>query len=236
MLGCFITSRRWLDRVARRGARHARGDAASSAARLSEGRSDRWSSLGARALVVLAGASLLGCDRAPSDLREWRPSDHKHTSEAKPENEGESPQVSGSSEAPLPGLDEVTIATWRRACTSCHGQLGRGDGPQGPMLHARDLSDSAWQAATPDAQIAESIAKGRGRMPAFQLPASTIEGLVHLVRLFDRERLARAAASAQAAAAASAAPSAGTASSAPGAAPAATASAARDTTKPPSAR
>jgi hypothetical protein len=166
--------------------------------------------------VVLATcACLLGCDRPPSDLREWKPGDHKHTSEAKQGTEDDSPQVSGSAEAPLPGLDEVTIATWQRACATCHGQLGRGDGPQGPMVHARDLSDSAWQAATPDAQIAESITKGRGKMPAFQLPASTVEGLLHLVRLFDRDRIARAAASARAATAS--APAASNAAAAPNA-------------------
>jgi hypothetical protein len=152
------------------------------------------------AVLALASAALVGCDRTPSDLREWKPSDHRHTTEAKSDNEGEAPQVSGSAEPPMPGLDEVTIATWRRACANCHGQLGRGDGPQGAMVHARDLTDPAWQAATPDLQIAESIAKGRGKMPAFQLPASTVDGLVHLVRLFDRERLAQARASARAAA------------------------------------
>jgi cytochrome c oxidase cbb3-type subunit 3 len=148
--------------------------------------------------VLGASAIALACNRA-DDLREWRPSDHQHQTEAKSDEGREPAQVTGSAEAPMPGLDEVTIATWRRACASCHGQLGHGDGPQGPMVHARDLSDSAWQAATPDAQIAESIAKGRGKMPAFSLPPATVEGLVHLVRLFDRERLARAAASARAA-------------------------------------
>jgi hypothetical protein len=193
------------------------------------------------ALTLLATCAwLVGCDRPASDLREWKPSDHKHTSEAKQGSEDDSPQVSGSAQPPLPGLDEVTIATWQRACSSCHGQLGRGDGPQGPMVHARDLSDPAWQAATPDAQISESITRGRGKMPAFQLPSSTLEGLLHLVRLFDRDRIARAAASARAASApassnavaapagsAAAAPSARAASAAPNAHVAPAASGAR---------
>jgi cytochrome c oxidase cbb3-type subunit 3 len=150
-------------------------------------------------VVALSSCTLaLGCDRSSGDLREWRPSDHRHTSESKSDNEPQAPQVTGSAEPPLPGLDEVTIATWRRACTSCHGQLGRGDGPQGPMVRARDLSDSAWQAATSDEQIKESITKGRGKMPAFPLPASTLENLLHLVRLFDRQRLEQAANAARA--------------------------------------
>ena len=42
--------------------------------------------------------------------------------------------------------------------------------------------------ASTDAELAESITKGRGRMPAFPLPPQTVEGLVHLVRLFNRDR------------------------------------------------
>jgi hypothetical protein len=55
-------------------------------------------------------------------------------------------------------------------------------------VKARDLSDPAWQASATDAQIAEAIAKGKNAMPAFMLPPSTVEGLVHLVRLLDRNR------------------------------------------------
>jgi cytochrome c oxidase cbb3-type subunit 3 len=154
------------------------------------------SSIGA---AFVSCARALGCTRAADDLREWKPSDHRHTSESKSEADPEAPQVTGSAEPPLPGLDEVTIATWRRACVTCHGQLGRGDGPQGPMVRARDLSDSAWQAATSAAQMKESITKGRGKMPPFSLPAATLEGLVQLIRLFDPERRAQAAASARAA-------------------------------------
>lgn len=143
--------------------------------------------------VPLLGAALvllLGCSRTADDLREWRPSDHRQAEESTGQGAEESPQVSGSAEPPMPGLDEVTIASYRRACAGCHGQLGRGDGPQGPMVKARDLSDPAWQAATTDAQIAATITHGRGLMPAFTLPENTVNGLVHLVRLFDRNRIA----------------------------------------------
>lgn len=138
---------------------------------------------------VAAGASF-GCSRTPDDLREWRPSDHHNNAtaaEADP-GTGRSAQVTGSAEATMPGLEDVTIVAWQRNCTTCHGSLGRGDGPRGPMLKARDLSDPAWQASVTDAQLAESITKGKNAMPAFPLPASTIDGLVHLVRLLDRSR------------------------------------------------
>ena len=36
----------------------------------------------------------------------------------------------------IPGLEDVTIVAWSQNCTQCHGQLGRGDGPRGPMLKA----------------------------------------------------------------------------------------------------
>jgi cytochrome c oxidase cbb3-type subunit 3 len=136
-------------------------------------------------LVSLALAT--ACDRTPEDLREWRPSDHHHTTESESQSRG-APQVSGSAEPSMPGLEDVTIATWRTRCAGCHGQLGRGDGPQGPMVKARDLSDPAWQASVTDERIAETITKGRGLMPPSALPKETVENLVHLVRLMNRER------------------------------------------------
>lgn len=154
--------------------------------------------LGVPRLLAMALLPVLAaCTRDAEDLREWRPSDHHHQIEESRTGR-EAPRVTGSAAAPLPGLEEVTIATWQRACMNCHGQLGRGDGPQGAMVHARDLSDPEWQAAVTDDRIAESVTKGRGLMPPFALPAETVTGLVHLVRLFDRNRLMRAPGSAAA--------------------------------------
>lgn len=141
-------------------------------------------------LFWLGALGAAACSRVPDDLREWRASDHRHTTESTGESPEQAPQVSGSAEQRVPGLDEVTIASYRRGCATCHGQLGRGDGPQGPMVKARDLSDPTWQASVSDAQIADTILKGRGRMPPFSLPPATIDGLVHLVRLFNSDRSA----------------------------------------------
>lgn len=141
-------------------------------------------------LIVLATATSLGCNRMPNDVREWRPSDHHDTEKSDPAA-GQGPQVSGSAAPSLPGLEDVTVVTWQRACTQCHGPVGRGDGPRGPMVKARDLTDPSWQSSVTDAQIADSIAKGKNAMPAFQLPQTTIDGLVHLVRLLDRNRKGR---------------------------------------------
>jgi mono/diheme cytochrome c family protein len=134
----------------------------------------------ATALLVFA------CDRAPSDLREWRTSDHDHTSNPNATQVEVKPDAGNPLAAQ--GVDEVTIVTWKENCAKCHGTVGAGDGPQGPMTHARDLTSPEWQAATSDAVIAQSIRDGRGRMPAFKLPDSTLASLVRLVRLFDARR------------------------------------------------
>jgi mono/diheme cytochrome c family protein len=156
-------------------------------------------------LAVLAAAPSAGC-RKDEEAREWRASDHDHT--AAP-NAGQAPVGAdgGIVRPPIPGLDEVTLVAWRRSCASCHGTLGRGDGPQGPSTRARDLSDPSWQASVSDAEIARVIRDGRGAMPKFDLPQATLEGLVRLVRLFDTTRRADAGSARAAPPAASAAAS-----------------------------
>jgi len=160
-------------------------------------------------MLPLTLLTALACNERPSDLREWRPGDHDHT-----ENPGNNqvqvdPNDAG---APAPaGLEDVTIVAWQQNCTPCHGELGRGDGPRGPMLKATNLSDPAWQSARTDEQIAAAIKLGRGQMPSFsKLPDMTIAKLVKLVRMMNMARLeaqAAAAASGSAAPAVGAAPS-----------------------------
>lgn len=142
-------------------------------------------------VIAVSVASLVACERPAADLREWRVSDHDHTSNPN----ATQVEVKPDAGSPLAaqGVDEVTIVTWKENCAKCHGAVGAGDGPQGPMTHARDLSSPEWQAATSDAMIAQSIRDGRGRMPAFKLPDSTIESLVRLVRLFDARKREAAA-------------------------------------------
>ena len=105
-------------------------------------------------------------------------------------------------------LEDVTIVAWQQNCITCHGQLGRGDGPRGPMVKATNLSDPAWQAAITDEQIARTIKEGKGAMPPFKLPDGTIANLVKLVRMMNAARLGAhgGAAAPSASASASAAP------------------------------
>ena len=132
-------------------------------------------------------------------MRPWRPTDHDHT-----ENPGGSqvqvdPKDAGA--PAVPGLEDVTIVAWGQNCTPCHGELGRGDGPRGPMLKATNLSDPKWQGSVTDQQIAATIKLGKGAMPAFKLPDVTIANLVKLVRMMNIARLQAHAAAASSSAA-----------------------------------
>jgi cytochrome c oxidase cbb3-type subunit 3 len=149
----------------------------------------RAKSLRLTALAALL-LSLVGCNEAPAEVREWTPADHKGETQ-NPERTGQTPAA--ASEAP-PGLDEVTIATWSNNCTLCHGQIGRGDGPQAALTKPRDLTDPKWQAQVSDEQIANSIVQGKGMMPKFALPPATVQSLVQLVRRLAAIPQAQAAA------------------------------------------
>lgn len=134
------------------------------------------------------GGPLLGCASRSEELQEWTPKDHQHTTTPNAGQVTTAEAQDPSAQKPPPGLDDVTVVAWRRNCLRCHGVVGRGDGPQGTMMAATDLSKPEWQAKISDEQIAESIRRGKGAMPAFDLPESTVNNLVKLVRLFDAAR------------------------------------------------
>lgn len=180
-------------------------------------------------LGTVLSALSLGCQTAPTDLRPWKPSDHSNIGESsgaalpRPGTNANSNagtnQVSGEPSNTTPGLEEVTIATWRANCASCHGAMGRGDGPQAVMVTPRDLSDPEWQAATSDEQLVQSIQKGKNKMPGFNLPEQVARNLVNLVRLLNRDRMGRPAAAPSTPQAASTAAQAASAPQAASAAP-----------------
>jgi mono/diheme cytochrome c family protein len=117
-------------------------------------------------------------------VREWRASDHDHTSSPSAGQAG--PESMGAAAAAAnQGVDEVTIVAWKQNCVPCHGIVGAGDGPQGAAARAANLTTPAWQASVTDEQIADAIRRGKGAMPAFPLPDATIAGLVRLVRLLN---------------------------------------------------
>jgi len=141
-------------------------------------------------LSLSLSAFAVACNGAPADLRQWKASDHDHTVNP---NADQVQVTDAGSPAAAQGLDDVTIVAWQQNCTTCHGALGRGDGPQGQLVHAADLSRPEWQASVTDEAIAATIREGRGRMPAFNLPEVTLTRLVALVRMLNLNRMQREA-------------------------------------------
>ena len=88
----------------------------------------------------------------------------------------------------LPGLSRADEpsgkALFREFCSSCHGADGKGQTEKGKKLHARDLTDAAWQAGVSDPQLVESVTNGHRKMRAFgrELTAREIRALVKEVR------------------------------------------------------
>jgi mono/diheme cytochrome c family protein len=126
-------------------------------------------------LVVAAGA----CDRPPPDLREWKPTDHDRADEQNPTRAAQPRAQSSAGGNPTTMLAEIT---WRNQCAACHGAAGRGDGPQGPMVRAPDLTSAQWQSKVTDEQIGQVIQSGKNKMPRFDLPANVLTGLVARIR------------------------------------------------------
>jgi Cytochrome C oxidase, cbb3-type, subunit III len=144
-----------------------------------------------RASFLTAGAVAVllfgGCRSTPDDLRVWRPSDHDQAELTQAQNANDDADGGSAAAAPQlpPGITQVVLVAWKQNCTPCHGMFGKGDGPEGPMVGARDLTDPNWQSSTSDAEIAQTIEKGLGRMPHFDFPNSTVQGLVKLVRMMN---------------------------------------------------
>jgi mono/diheme cytochrome c family protein len=142
----------------------------------------RWILLAAPLAAAAAAAlALTGCDRAPSiaNLREWTAADHDRNAKEEADR-----IAAGQSTARKNDNGQALVdATWSQQCASCHGLLGKGDGPSGPMVHATDLTSEDWQAKVSDTDIATSIRMGKGKMPKFDsLPDVAVQGLVARVR------------------------------------------------------
>ena len=137
----------------------------------------------------LAGAltlalALAACDRPAEagSLPEWSPSDHHSADDDKAPSPGRAaaePAARGAGG----DVSQLVDLAWRQQCVRCHGATGHGDGPDGPMVRAHDLTDAAWQSQASDADIAAVITGGRNRMPKFDtLPAPVVAGLVARIR------------------------------------------------------
>ena len=72
---------------------------------------------------------------------------------------------------------------FKAKCAMCHGPDGAGKTPMGQKLNVRDLHSAEVQKQS-DADLSQTIAQGKGKMPAFAktLSADQIKLLVSYVR------------------------------------------------------
>jgi mono/diheme cytochrome c family protein len=133
---------------------------------------------------VLAVPLVAACDQAPSadSLPEWKPSDHHSLDDNGGAQASGQQAPAGKNAAAATDTAQLVDITWRQQCSQCHGAMGHGDGPNGPMLHTRDLTDPEWQAKMSDADIAAAIRAGKDKMPKFDLPDPVMQGLVARIR------------------------------------------------------
>lgn len=130
------------------------------------------------ALAALLAVASSACDPPRGEVREWQADDHLQPRNAPPERQRRR-QVAENQ----PGAnDTLADIAWSKSCASCHGPSGRGDGPQGPMVKAPDLTRHEWQESVTDEQIRAVIVQGKGRMPPHSLPPNVVELLVQRIR------------------------------------------------------
>ena len=114
----------------------------------------------ASALGILGlwlGGLSLGCDRPPDPTGEWSPFDHDHPPS---QGQGQAQSAPSGSATRMNAQQQLIEAAWAQTCATCHGPLGHGDGPQGSLVHAPDLTREDWQAKVTDEEIATRIRQG----------------------------------------------------------------------------
>ncbi len=72
-------------------------------------------------------------------------------------------------------------------CAPCHGAKGAGETKLGQSLHVRDLGSAEVQNQS-DAELAEIISKGKGKMPPYggKLPKEQINEIVKYIRTLKK--------------------------------------------------
>lgn len=92
----------------------------------------------------------------------------------------------------LPGLlraQNDVEKIYKTNCVLCHAADGSGSSPSGKALGAKDLRSDMVQKKT-DAEIAELITQGKGKMPAFgkKLKPEDITKLVAYIRALPKSK------------------------------------------------
>jgi cytochrome c553 len=127
---------------------------------------------------------MLGCDRPAPDLAEWTVADHHHQAEKKQRRQMGKP----STYVKPSERNALVDVTWMKQCSTCHGKRGRGDGPESPMVKAKDLTLREWQDGVTDDAIAKVIREGKNKMPSFNFPDGMVTDLVAHVRKLGLEK------------------------------------------------
>ena len=78
---------------------------------------------------------------------------------------------------------------YKTNCVLCHAADGSGNSPSGKALGAKDLASSEVQKKT-DAELAEIISQGKGKMPAFgkKLKTDDLQQLVSYIRALPKKK------------------------------------------------
>jgi len=89
--------------------------------------------------------------------------------------------------APLRAQTDVA-KVYKANCVLCHSANGSGDSAAGKALKAKDLRSEEVQKKS-DAELAEAIGKGRGKMPAFgsKLSSDIVKSLVAYIRAMPKK-------------------------------------------------
>jgi mono/diheme cytochrome c family protein len=79
--------------------------------------------------------------------------------------------------------DEKSAALYKQKCAACHGADGKGETPTGKAMKVRSFADPEV-AKMSDDELAGTIEKGKGKMPAYgkSLKPDEIKAMVAYVR------------------------------------------------------
>jgi mono/diheme cytochrome c family protein len=101
------------------------------------------------------------------------------------------PEVARKMKNPVPRTAAAMAAAkaiFNDQCVSCHGETGKGDGPDAMMYDPQpaDLSDAHMMSEMTDGEIFYKITEGRKPMPSFKKKFTDEQRwqLVHFVRAF----------------------------------------------------
>jgi cytochrome c6 len=84
---------------------------------------------------------------------------------------------------------ETGEALFKRSCAGCHGADGSGQTAMGRTFKLQDLRSAEVQKMT-DAQLADIVAKGKGKMPAYgaRLSQAQIQSVVGYLREMAKKK------------------------------------------------